>query len=110
MTGEAVSTFTVISVILLPILLGVIAAMWWRMEKQRDEHEAQKQIEAAKRDEIWKRIDADAKERHNFELEAQRSFVRAASLQDLRSDFDRRLERIEQKLDRALAGKPVGAD
>ena len=95
---EKITLWQVLTALLFPLLAGAFWLLWARIAVV-DRHNDRK------RDEIWRAIDAHRKEDHAYHVEAERRFVSVAALGDMKDDFNKRFDRIEAKLDRAISGR-----
>jgi hypothetical protein len=99
---ENVSIWQVLTVLLFPIIVGAFWLLWARVAEVESRNDA-------KRNEIWQAMDEHRKEDHAYHVEAERRFVSVNAISELKTDFDRRFDRIEAKLDRAIGGRAPAA-
>lgn len=89
--------------VLTGLMVPAIGGCFWLLKA--DIARVERSNEKARK-EIWEAIDAMRMAGHAFQLEAAKRFAPAEDLRELKGDIDKRLDRIEAKLDKALgAGK-----
>jgi hypothetical protein len=84
------------------LLVPAAGVAFWLLNRRADRIE---EFNETKRGEIWTAIDADRKALHAWQLDAGSRFAGSSAIGDLKRDMDRRLDRMEEKLDRVLGQK-----
>lgn len=100
---EQVTIWQVLVALLIPTIVGGFGLVWARINAVERHNEE-------KRAELWKAFDEERKSAHAFQLRAAEDFARRDALTGLKEDFDKRLDRIEGKLDQALAQRHGSGD
>lgn len=99
MTPAEIGLLGLGATVLIAVLGAGFRVLWARISAV-DEHNDEK------RKEIWDAFDKHNSEDHAYHIEAERRFVAAPVLTELRQDF----RRLEEKLDKVLGHYPGGHD
>jgi len=92
MSSESISVWSVITVVMLPLLGGAFLLLWSRMDKHQD-------ADKSHHDDMWKSIHEIQNKLEHHRVDSERRFVEDNDLRKLEERLDGRLERIEDKLD-----------
>jgi hypothetical protein len=84
--------------VVIPALAAVVGFLWRRIDKVRDESEQRSAANAAEISALRLQIAAQA-------LDNERRYVNSKHLDDIRNELVRRFDRIEGRLDNALASR-----
>lgn len=88
MSTDAATLWNVLSVVVLPVVVGAFWLLWNRI--------------ATVASELWQAHDTFRRDLTLFQVEAERRFIKAQDLELLRNDLLRHLERIEQVVKDAM--------
>ncbi|HVI52905.1 MAG TPA: hypothetical protein VM661_16980 [Candidatus Sulfotelmatobacter sp.] len=92
MGAESISVWSVLTVVMLPLLGGGFFLLWTRLDKHQDG-------EATHHDNVWDAIHELRTWLQRHQVECERRFVKTDDLRSLEERLDGRLSRIEGKLD-----------
>jgi len=100
MQADSISIWSVISVVLLPLLGGGFFLLWSRQDKHQE-------TDATHHDNVWEAIHELRNKIQGLQVDCERRFVKTDDLRSLEERLDGRLGRIEDKLD-AIAAPCTG--
>jgi hypothetical protein len=96
MGGESISVWSVLTVVMLPLLGGAFFLLWTRLDKHQD-------TDAIHHDNVWEAIHELRNGLQHHQVDCERRFVKTDDLRSLEERLDGRLGRIEGKLDAIAA-------
>lgn len=96
MAAETISLWSVLTVVMFPLLGSGFFLLWTRLDKHQD-------LDATHHDNVWEAIHELRTGLQHHQVDSERRFVKTDDLRSLEERLDGRLGRIEGKLDAIAA-------
>jgi len=100
---DTITLQEVVTGILVPVVAGGFWLLWHRAHECMAAVDRLAAKDKASRDEIWNALNAERGNLQSHRVECERRFARVEELQRLEERIEDRFDRLEEKLDRALA-------